>query len=112
MSSFSLLSDQALGEGTDVFYDGLGFNTYANVLASAAINTPGPFTIGIFGEWGTGKTSLMRLVEKDLSDTSGDEIITVWFNAWRYEQEEHPIVPLIGTIVRAVQLKKNFYRIW
>jgi predicted KAP-like P-loop ATPase len=39
--------------------DGLGFNTYARVLAGAALGTAGPFPIGVFGEWGTGKTSLL-----------------------------------------------------
>jgi hypothetical protein len=34
------------------------------------------------------------MIEKALE---GDrETVTVWFNAWRFEQEEHPIVPLVG----------------
>jgi hypothetical protein len=106
MSQLPLLTDQALGEGTDQSLDGLGFATYARVLADAAAFTPGPFTIGVFGEWGTGKTSLMRLIESNLQ--AKEEVITVWFNAWRYEQEEHPIVPLVGTIVRALQQRKDF----
>jgi predicted KAP-like P-loop ATPase len=106
MTQLPLLKDQALGEGTDETLDGLGFATYARVLADAAAFTPGPFTIGIFGEWGTGKTSLMRLIESNLKGR--EDIITVWFNAWRYEQEEHPIVPLVGTIVRALQQRKDF----
>jgi predicted KAP-like P-loop ATPase len=55
---------------------------------------------------GTGKTSLMQLVKSKLADR--DNIVTVWFNAWRYEQEEHPIVPLVGTIVRELERHKSF----
>lgn len=106
MSNLNLLTDQALGEGTSESLDGLGFETYASVLADAAIGNPGPFTIGIFGEWGTGKTSLMRMVENRLS--SEEEVITVWFNAWRFEKEEHPIVPLVATIVRELERHKSF----
>jgi hypothetical protein len=106
MTTITLLTDQALGEGTDTALDGLGFNTYARVLADAAAGTPGPFTIGVFGEWGTGKTSLMRLVEANLQSCDG--VVTVWFNAWRYESEEHPIVPLVGTIVRSLERHKPF----
>lgn len=106
IKSLNLLNDQALGEGTPNYDDGLGFETYASVLASAASATEGPFTIGIFGEWGTGKTSLMRLIKSNLS--TDDNVITVWFNAWRYEKEEHPIVPLIGTIVHALEKHKSF----
>ena len=48
----------------------------------------------------------MRLIESNLKGR--EDVITVWFNAWRYEQEEHPIVPLVGTIVRALQQRKDF----
>ncbi|MEV6635374.1 P-loop NTPase fold protein [Actinoplanes sp. NPDC051470] len=101
-----LLTDQAIGEVEARGADGLGFGTYARVLAGAASETRGPFTIGVFGEWGTGKTSLMRLIERELDDKP--EIVTVWFNAWRYEQEEHPIVPLVGTIVRSLETHQGF----
>jgi hypothetical protein len=102
----SLLSDQAICEGRSEQAEGLGFTAYARVLALAAIDTRGPFTIGVFGEWGTGKTSLMRLVQKQLDQSQ--HVVTVWFNAWRYEQEEHPIVPLVGTIVRELERHKSF----
>jgi hypothetical protein len=97
----SLIADQAIGEATTRNADGLGFEAYARVLASAAADTRGPFTIGVFGEWGTGKTSLMRLIERQLADEP--QVVTVWFNAWRYEQEEHPIIALVGTIVQALE---------
>ncbi|MDG4833044.1 P-loop NTPase fold protein [Solwaraspora sp. WMMD1047] len=103
---FSLIPDQAIGEADTRNDDGLGFDTYSRILASAATNTRGPFTIGVFGEWGTGKTSLMRLIERRLDDDPN--VVTVWFNAWRYEQEEHPIIPLVGTIVRALEQHKGF----
>ena len=101
----NLIADQAIGEATARNNDGLGFETYSRILAAAASDTRGPFTIGVFGEWGTGKTSLMRLIERRLSDNP--DIVTVWFNAWRYEQEEHPIIPLVGTIVQALEKHKG-----
>jgi hypothetical protein len=101
----SLIADQAIGEADKRNVDGLGFDAYSRILATAAANTRGPFTIGVFGEWGTGKTSLMRLIEQRLSNDP--DIVTVWFNAWRYEKEEHPIVPLVGTIVRALERHKG-----
>ena len=45
-----LLSDQAINEGGSTREDGLGFDAYAETLANAAIGTPGPFTIGVFGD--------------------------------------------------------------
>ena len=43
--------------------DWLKYTATATVLAGAAVDTPNPLTIGVFGEWGTGKTSLMRLIK-------------------------------------------------
>jgi predicted KAP-like P-loop ATPase len=109
MATFSLLNDQALGEGDASAQDGLGFDVYAKVLADAALGTPGPFTIGVFGEWGTGKTSLLRMIKRHLDEGAQKEnIVTVWFNAWRYEQEQHPIVPLVGTILHELERKQTF----
>jgi Leucine-rich repeat (LRR) protein len=41
--------------------------------------------------------------EKAEERKRSDAVVTVWFNAWQYEQESHPIIPLIGSIVRAVE---------
>ncbi len=106
MTILKLLSDQAIADGDDKKQDGLGFETYSRVLGNAALGTSGPFTIGIFGEWGTGKISLMRLTQKYIAENAN--VVTVWFNAWRYEKEEHPIVPLIATIIRDIESNKTF----
>ena len=106
MTIFQLLSDQAVAEGDSNKSDGLGFESYSKVLGDAALGTPGPFNVGVFGEWGTGKTSLLRLTEKYINTNDG--VVTVWFNAWRYEKEEHPIVPLLATIIREIEVNKSF----
>ncbi|WP_143145160.1 P-loop NTPase fold protein [Arcobacter sp. LA11] len=36
-----------------------------------------------------------------------NKYLTVWFNAWQYEKEEHPIVPLIAVIIKALQNEKG-----
>ncbi|AQR66264.1 hypothetical protein BXU06_15330 [Aquaspirillum sp. LM1] len=56
--------------------------------------------VGVFGEWGSGKSSLLHAVKQDF-DNQPDEaapVVTVFFNAWRYEKEPHLIVPLLKTI--------------
>ncbi|MCH7920716.1 MAG: hypothetical protein IIC50_22405, partial [Planctomycetes bacterium] len=92
--------------------DNLGFGPAAEVLAQAAVHTASPMTIGVFGNWGTGKTSLMRLMHEivDQADKqgSGDKrAVPVWFNAWQYEREEHLVVPLIATIARDIKKKQE-----
>lgn len=81
--------------------DLLGFTHYSQVLTGVAQGTTGPFTIGVLGEWGTGKTILLRQVEQNLQ--SDPNIITIWFNAWQYEKEDQIIFPFLSTIYIGLQ---------
>lgn len=57
--------------------------------------TSPPLTLAVTGGWGTGKTSLMRLVCADLQRFGHHPI---WFNAWHYQKEEHLFAALLGAI--------------
>lgn len=56
-----------------------------------------PITVGIFGSWGSGKTSLLRLVEGLARDDK--RYHSVWFNAWKYEKREEVWPALIQAIL-------------
>jgi len=52
--------------------DALGFNKYVETLGGM-IRDPDfqtPFCIGIYGKWGSGKTSFMQLLEKKVAQTA------------------------------------------
>lgn len=71
--------------------DRLNFADYADILADIILTADTPITVGIFGPWGSGKTSLMRLIAERLvgQRTPGHRSAqTVWFNAWQYERDE------------------------
>lgn len=78
----------------------LGFSTYAQALAQIIRHSKPQFAVGVFGDWGSGKTTLMEAIERELLDD--DDVLTVWFTAWRYEREDHLIVPLLDTIRAAL----------
>lgn len=82
--------------------DRLDFKTYANVLAQSLMNSPDPITVGIYGNSGTGKTTLMQMI-RAVVDQKSEQFITVWFNAWQYDHEDHPIIPLIVSISRTLE---------
>jgi predicted KAP-like P-loop ATPase len=66
------------------------------------MNSTPRFTIGIFGGWGTGKTTLMEMIQKRLQEANSSDILVVWFDAWKYEKEKYlAIVPFI----RSIELK-------
>ena len=95
-SNISLLNDIEEENPTE------SFKKLSNIITRIIKGTNPRYTIGLYGKWGSGKTTLMKLIEKDLN-TSEDEklkISTVWFNAWRYERENgKATVPLILTIL-------------
>ena len=66
--------------------DKLDFDDLKNVLKEIVISSDTPLTIGIFGSWGTGKTSLMKMVMSEVEGNPKNR--TVWFNAWKYDEED------------------------
>ncbi|MBM4368412.1 MAG: hypothetical protein FJ102_19515 [Deltaproteobacteria bacterium] len=67
--------------------DQLGLDTYARALASFVRNCDTPMTIGIQGEWGSGKTSLMNMVRGALRHREGERAGVIHlhtFETWQY----------------------------
>ena len=73
--------------------DRLGMSKYAQALANFVSNCQTPMTVGIQGEWGSGKTSLMNMVLGLIEKTketgaakkgASSEIYTHWFQTWQY----------------------------
>jgi|GEM_PF-1723427 tRNA A37 threonylcarbamoyladenosine biosynthesis protein TsaE len=77
------------------------YDKYAKALASQLLNNLNhestSLTIGLFGEWGSGKTKLLQLIQEEIEKQENKLIVPVFFNAWRYEKEEHLIIPLLKT---------------
>lgn len=68
------------GDGKATSTDTLRNTPYADALAKFMVNSDTPITIGIQGGWGSGKTSLMNMLEEKISDSS----LVVKVNAWEY----------------------------
>ena len=68
-----------------------------------------PATIGIYGDWGSGKSTLMKLV-KSLLDAD-ENTLSVEFNGWLFEGYEDAKTALCGTILDAMHNKEknNFF---
>ena len=72
-----------------------------------------PLVVGIFGEWGAGKSKLLQMVrtravesqKEQQKDREGDKgfslTVPVYFQPWKYEHEQHLHVPLMMHIVAA-----------
>jgi hypothetical protein len=74
-----------------------------SVLASPDTNTP--FTVGIFGPWGSGKSTFLTLLQESLEAKHPDAFMTITFNPWIYRREPNMLVPLLHAVHDATQTK-------
>ena len=93
---FSTLTDSFTLE------DSLDFEPYVVTLSGLLAETKTPLTLGVFGDWGSGKTSLLRMVQKRLEKDHA-HCRTVWFDAWKYDQQETLWRALLLQVLRALR---------
>lgn len=62
-------------------FDHLGLFDYAEALANFIKDCETPMTIGVQGDWGIGKTSLLNMIDRCLSEKRFKKI---WFNTWHF----------------------------
>lgn len=79
-------------------HDGLSFDTYRDTILEVIRKAETPLTIGVFGAWGAGKTSLLLMLQEQLR-----EVKPLWFNAWQYNQESALWRVLLGRVLEALR---------
>ena len=100
-----------LQDNIDILKDSIGSG-----LCDDKYSTIEPLAVGLFGEWGSGKTHQLKLIKQRIireqnEDKSREDIkkifpkrtIPIFFNAWRFEKEEHIILPLFETLLKDVE---------
>lgn len=102
-----LLDDEPISSAADDF---LTREDDARTIAGAVLGTTGPFSVGIYGEWGTGKTSLLHHVKSLLEAKDADNpkhlaypyLVPVFFNAWQHEKDAEPLAHLAEAVDAAI----------
>ncbi|MEU8397058.1 P-loop NTPase fold protein [Nonomuraea sp. NPDC048892] len=95
--------------------DELNRAAYVRQLARLAREATPPMVIGVFGEWGTGKTSMLLQLREQLEelDKQAEELgedakcAFVWFDPWRHQHEDNPVLPLLHAIVNDLGLRNR-----
>lgn len=86
--------------------DRLNREEYVRHLGELARHATPPMVIGIYGEWGTGKTSMLMQIRDYLKDEAA-ECAHVWFDPWRHQYDDNPMLPLLHVIVKELKLEER-----
>lgn len=104
--------------------DLLGYQVHADLLKKIILNDAMlPISIGVFGNWGSGKSSLMLLLQQSLREwekSKQDEkekskqneqhspiILQVYFNSWQFESYDSTKLTMIESILEALDKDIN-----
>lgn len=99
----TLISDRAIDDVDK--HDKLGFRHLVLALEELIDNkrTEPPLVLSINGPWGSGKTSVMRMLESRLKGTKRFHF--AWFNAWQYRDESEILPAFLRQV--AEQLRRD-----
>ena len=86
------LNDQETA--TDLLY----YEAIARTIVHLIRKTPdAPVTIGVHGDWGAGKSSVLKMLEGAFAQDG--RVLCLWFNGWTFEGFEDAKTVVIETIV-------------
>lgn len=95
--------------------DLLGYQVHADLLKKIILNDAMlPISIGVFGNWGSGKSSLMLLLQQSLQEWEEAQqneqhsiILQVYFNSWQFESYDSTKLTMIESILEALDKDIN-----
>lgn len=88
--------------------DFLNFNYLAEQVVEISKDEKlSPATIGVYGDWGSGKSTLMKMVKKSLD--ADNNTLTVEFNGWLFEGYEDAKTALCGTILDEMRTHETLF---
>jgi predicted KAP-like P-loop ATPase len=90
--------------------DLLGFDVHADLIRSVITDpTVLPVTVGVFGDWGGGKSSIMKMLQKELSnEKTYPDVVCLYFNGWTFEGYEDAKSALLSSILIQLGEHKRF----
>jgi len=67
--------------------DLLGTRTYVDTLVDIIKTCDTPFTIGLLGGWGSGKSSIVKTLQEKFNNDTNSKIKVFIYDAWKYSKD-------------------------
>ena len=88
--------------------DYLNFDYLVDAVESIAMDAKlTPSTIGVYGDWGSGKSSLMQMVEEKIKAEHKEDACCIRFNGWLFEGYEDAKTAFCGSILDALRTEET-----
>lgn len=98
----------ALWKDSETVVDYLNFDYIIDAVVNIVLDEElSPSSIGLYGDWGSGKSSLMKMVETRLNEENDNTIMCIKFNGWLFEGYEDAKTALCGTILEKMHDNKK-----
>jgi len=103
-------SDMPLKKASD---DLLNRGAFARNIANAILEYSSSisFSIGLYGAWGTGKSSLLNMIVENVQKDE-DKPIVLQFNPWLCSEPKQMISQFFLQLAAEIKLTKPSYKIW
>jgi len=98
--------------------DLFGFRVHADLIRELIMDpTVLPATIGVYGDWGGGKSSIMQMLKDDFEkETEGQDadaarykgVAVLYFNGWLFEGYDDAKAALLSSILTSLRDHKRF----
>lgn len=82
----------------------LGREAYARILTDIINIYVDGFVLGINNEWGTGKTTFVKMWQQQLKN---EGFQTIYFNAWENDFDNNPLVALMSELETLINAKNK-----
>ena len=83
-------------------------------------NSNQPISIGVHGDWGAGKSSVLAMIEESFPDEKSSDIVCIRFNGWKHQGFEDSKLALMSAILSeltnrrtlSVKAKDTVKKLW
>lgn len=107
MKTLKILDDQPADSASDQLH----FYRFINAIENKVLDREDtkPFVVGVYGKWGYGKSTLLRMLAEKLKEEP-EKWEIVEFSPWMYRNEKSLLLPLLATLSKKRSIFENLIK--
>lgn len=87
--------------------DLLNYQTIVSAIEDVIKSSDNTVTIGVHGDWGAGKSSILRMLQEKFEGSDTDTLC-IWFNGWLFQDFEDAKIAVLEKLLVDIESNKKF----